>query len=38
MHLDLLDFGAVLLAVLVVLLALAFIATIWAAALGAPLF
>jgi hypothetical protein len=37
-QLDLLDFGAVALAVLVVILALAFIATIWAAALGAPLF
>ena len=38
MQLDLLDFGAVALAVIVVILALAFIATIWAGALGSPLF
>jgi len=38
MQLDLLDFGAVALAVIVVLLALTFIVTIWAGALGSPLF
>jgi len=38
MQLDLLDFAATLLAVVVVIVAVTFIAMIWSAALGAPLF
>ena len=38
MQLDLLDFAAALLAIVVVIVAVAFIAVIWSAALGAPLF
>jgi hypothetical protein len=37
MQLDLLDFGAVALAILVIICAIAFIVLIWSAALGAPL-
>jgi hypothetical protein len=38
MQLDLLDFAAAGLAVVVVVFALVFIVTIWAGALGSPLF
>jgi hypothetical protein len=37
MQLDLLDFGAVVVAVIVAILAIAFIITIWSGALGSPL-
>ena len=37
MDLDLLDFGAVAVAIFVVLMAVVFIITIWSAALGSPI-